>query len=294
MFKIGAMSICLQPLLAGEEPTGERILRAAAEVGVEGVEFYETHWGADPRDADGAKALKALAAELGVEIFAVGSGTRLGYGDERREQAMATLKNQIRAAAAVGAGVVTFPAIDSQPVPEGRTVEAGGLPFAQAVGPLVEQVQELAEFAAGYDVRLALLNHCFFVGASWHQEWVVKLADRSGVGTCLDPGNYLYYECEDPVAATRRLAETVCNVRLGDWVRRDEREVVAAFRHDGRLAIWGPAIFGVGEVDHGACLRILRENGYEGYLSLKSVGGDFARSLQGVRALVGAANGAGA
>lgn len=247
MVKIGAMSICLQPLLAGEVPTGERLLRAAAEVGVDGVEFYETHWGADPRDVDGA-------------------------------------------AAAVGAQVVTFPAIDSQPVPEGRTAEAGGLHFAQGVGPLIEQVQELAEFAAGYNVRLALLNHCFFVGASWHQEWVVKLADRPEVGTCLDPGNYLYYECEDPVSATRRLAGTVCNVRLGDWVRRGDREVIEAFRTEGRLGIWAPAVFGEGAVDHGACLQVLHESGYEGYLTMKSVGGDFHRSLEGVRALVEAAS----
>jgi sugar phosphate isomerase/epimerase len=291
MIKVGAMSICLEPLLEGVEPTPARILHAAAKAGIAGVEFYETHWGADPRDADGAEALKALGADLGVEVFAVGSGTRLGYGDERSRGAMETLKNQIRAAAAVGAGVVTFPAIDSQPVPEGRTALQGGLPFAQAVGPLVEQMQALAEFARDFAVRLALLNHCFFVGASWHQEWVVKLADRPEVGTCLDPGNYLYYECEDPVAATRRLAGTVCNVRLGDWVRRDERDVVAAFRSEGRLGIWAPAVFGTGEVDHGACLRILRESGYEGYLSLKSVGGDFRDSLEGVRALVEGANG---
>ena len=203
---------------------------------------------------------------------------------------METLKNQIRAAAAVGAGVVTFPAIDSQPVPEGRKKEHGGLPFAQAVGPLVEQVQALAEFARGFSVRLALLNHCFFVGASWHQEWVVKLADRPEVGSCLDPGNYLYYECEDPVAATRRLAGTVCNVRLGDWVRRDERDVVENFRSEGRLGIWAPAVFGAGAVDHTACLRVLRDSGYEGYLSLKSVGGDFGKSLAGVRALIGNAS----
>ncbi len=64
MVKIGAMSICLQPLLASEEPTGARLLHAAAEVGVDGVEFYATHWGADPRDANGAAALKRLGAEL--------------------------------------------------------------------------------------------------------------------------------------------------------------------------------------------------------------------------------------
>ena len=286
MLKVGAMSICLEPLLEGREPTCERILRVAAAVGVEGVEFYETHWGADPRDIDGAGALQALGAELGVEVFAVGSGTRLGYCDQRREAALATLKNQIRAAAAVGARVVTFPAIDSQPVPEGRAAAAGGLPFTQAVGPLVEQIQELAELARDCDVQLALLNHCAFVGASWHQEWVVKLVDRPEVGTCLDPGNYLYYECEDPIQATRRLAGTVCNVRLGDWVRRDEQEIVAAFRCQGRLGIWAPAIFGQGEVDHRACVRILRQNGYDGYLSLKSVGSEFGCSLESVKALL--------
>jgi sugar phosphate isomerase/epimerase len=290
MLKIGAMSICLQPLLKGAEPTGERILRVAAEAGVAGVEFYQTHWGADPRDVDGAGALKGLAAELGIEVFAVGSGERLGYHDARRERALETLKNQIRAAEAIGAGVVTLPAIDSQPVPEGRAAEQGGLPFAQAVGPLVEQLQVLAEFAREHSVRLALLNHCFFVGASWHQEWVVKLVDRPEVGTCLDPGNYLYYECEDPVSATRRLAGTVYNVRLGDWVRRDEGDVVADFRREGRLGIWAPAVFGEGAVDHDACLRILQESGYGGFASLKSVGGKtaeaFERSLAGVRALV--------
>ena len=106
----------------------------------------------------------------------------------------------------------------------------------------------------------------------------------------MDPGNYLYYECEDPVSATRRLAGTVCNVRLGDWVRRGDREVIETFRTEGRLGIWAPAVFGEGAVDHGACLQVLHESGYEGYLTMKSVGGDFHRSLEGVRALVEAAS----
>ena len=36
MIKVGAMSICLEPLLEGVEPTPERILHAAAEAGIEG------------------------------------------------------------------------------------------------------------------------------------------------------------------------------------------------------------------------------------------------------------------
>jgi len=266
------MSFCLANLVQAEKASGEQILKVAADLGFEGVEFYQNEWGAAANDVEEAPALRTLAESLGIEIFGLGSGVRLGYHDERRRAGVETLKNQIRAAAGVGAGVVTFPAIDSQPVPPGGAAAEGGLPFGRGVGPLIEQTQEVAEFAAGFGVKLAILNHCFFVSASWHQEWVVRLVGMDNVGVCLDPGNYLFYECEDPLAATQRLAGSVLSVRLGDWQRRPEQEVVAAFNKEQRLQIYEGAIFGEGEVDHGSCLALLRDSGYEGYLSLKSAG----------------------
>jgi len=297
MPKIGAMSFCLVNLLEKGEQTPENVLRVAAARGLDGVEFYEREWGGDPGELDRAEELRSLAASLGVEIFAIGSGTRVGFHDERRSRALETLRTQIRIAAAVGAQVVTFPAIDSQPVPPGRDPGDGGLAFSRGVGPLVEQIQELAEFAGELSVRLAILNHCFFVSSSWNQEWAIKLAAAENVGACLDPGNYLFYECEDPVAAAKRLAGTVMNVRLGDLTRRDDQEVVEEFGREGRLAIYRPAIFGEGEVDHRRCLRILRERGYDGFVSLKNAGHSpqgpadaFARSVAGIRTLVEALN----
>lgn len=298
MFKIGAMSICLAGLLEKETRTAENILKLAAEAGLGGVEFYETEWGGDPSDLDRAGELRSLADSLGVEIFAIGSGVRLGFHDERRHQALETLRTQIRAAAAVGAGVVTFPAIDSQPLPPGRDPGEGGLAFDRAVGPLIEQTRELAEFAGERSVRLAILNHCFFVSSSWNQEWVVKLTAAPNVGACLDPGNYLYYECEDPAGATRRLAGSVINIRLGDWIRRDDREVIEEFNQEKKLSLYKPAIFGEGEVDHHSCLQTLRESGYDGYLSLKNAGNSpqgpadaLARTVAGIRTLVEELNG---
>jgi sugar phosphate isomerase/epimerase len=290
MVKIGAMSICLARLLEEEEPSNAQLLQAAAQAGLDGVEFYQTHWKAD---LEQAAQLKALAQDLGVEIFALGSGVRLGHADGRRAQALETLKTQVRTAAAAGAGVVTFPAIDSQPVLPGKGPEEGGAPFFRSLGPLIEQVRELAAFAEEHGVRVAVLNHGYFVSLSWHQEWVVRLAEMPNVGVCLDPGNYLFYECEDPVAATRRLAGMVFNVRLGDWKRRQEREVIEEFQREGRLRLYEPAIFGQGEVDYRACLELLRQSGYQRYLSLKSAGASpggpaqaFRQSLENARALV--------
>ncbi len=271
MFRIGAMSIALARGIDGER-TPERIVHEAARLGLDGVEFYESDWGGAPDDVEAAPALAETAAAAGVRLFAIGSAARLGYHDGRAVEALATLRRQVDVAAAVGARVVTFAAIDSQPLPPGGDPSGGGLPFAGAAGPLVRQMRELAGYAGDRQVQVAVLNHGSFVCTSWHQEWVVRLAGAANAGACLDPGNYLYYEGEDPVAATRRLKGRVAAVRLGDWRPRDRARVAAEFAAEGQLRPWEAAVFGEGAVDHGACLRLLREGGCDGWLSIKSAG----------------------
>lgn len=297
MFRIGAMSIALARGIDGER-TPERIVNEAARLGLDGVEFYESDWGGAPDDVEAAPALAETAAAAGVRLFAIGSAARLGYHDDRAAPAMATLRTQVDAAAAVGARVVTFAAIDSQPLPDGRDPAAGGLPFAAAAGPLVRQMRDLAEYAGEREVQMALLNHGSFACTSWHQEWVVCLAGAANAGACLDPGNYLYYEGEDPVAATRRLRGRVAAVRLGDWRPRKRDLVAAEFAADGQLRPWEPAVFGEGAVDHGACLRLLREGGCDGWLSVKSAGSSplgpddaLRRTLDNVRQLAASIDG---
>ena len=297
MFPIGAMSIALAGLVDGE-PTPERILREAARLGLDGVEFYESDWGGAPGDMEEAACLAETAAAAGVRLFAIGSAARLGYHDGRAAAALETLRRQVDVAAAVGARCVTFAAIDTQPLPDGRDPAEGGLPFAAAAGPLVRQMRELAEYAGERGVEVALLNHGSFACTSWHQEWVMRLAGAANAGACLDPGNYLYYEGEDPVAATRRLRGRVAAVRLGDWRPRDPEAVADEFAAEGRLSPWEAAVFGEGEVDHGACLRLLREAGYDGWLSIKSAGSSalgpedaLRRTLDNVRQLAAPING---
>ncbi len=297
MFPIGAMSIALAGLVDGE-PTPERILREAARLGLDGVEFYESDWGGAPGDLEEAACLAETAAAAGVRLFAIGSAARLGYHDGRAAAALETLRRQVDAAAAVGARCVTFAAIDTQPLPDGRDPAEGGLPFAVAAAPLVRQMRELAEYAGQRQVQVALLNHGSFACTSWHQEWVVRLVDAANAGACLDPGNYLYYEGEDPVAATRRLRRRVAAVRLGDWRPRDAEAVADEFAAEARLSPWEAAVFGEGEVDHGACLRLLREGGYDGWLSIKSAGSSplgpedaLRRTLDNVRQLAASIDG---
>jgi sugar phosphate isomerase/epimerase len=107
---------------------------------------------------------------------------------------------------------------------------------------------------------------------SWHQEWLVRLADHPGAGAAVDPGNYLYYGGEAPEEATRRLAPHAALVRVGDWRPRTEAAVREEFARSGRLSLWESAPLGEGVVDHGRCLHLLRTAGYQGVVSLKSPG----------------------
>ena len=100
MFPIGAMSIALAGLVDGE-PTPERILREAARLGLDGVEFYESDWGSAPGDLEEAACLAETAAAAGVRLFAIGSAARLGYHDGRAAAALETLRRQVDVAAAI-------------------------------------------------------------------------------------------------------------------------------------------------------------------------------------------------
>ena len=68
MFKIGAMSIALTRLIEEKEPTCEQILHKAAEVGLDGVEFYESDWGGAPGDLEeAASPVEQPSGEAGGE-----------------------------------------------------------------------------------------------------------------------------------------------------------------------------------------------------------------------------------
>jgi sugar phosphate isomerase/epimerase len=271
MMQVAVMGHCLNALLPAEERSVEGRVRVAAEAGITVVEPFGGTWPADADCRRTAEAARREGDRLGVSYPVFGSNTRLGETGERGTESLAALKREIEACQILGASVLTTAAIDAQPV----TLDASsgyGLPFERAIGGLLEPLRELAAYGAERGVRVAVLNHCSLVYLSWHQEWLVRLADHPGAGATVDPGNYLYYGGEDPVAATRRLAPHAAVIRMGDWRPRPDEEVRAEFKRSGRLSLWDSAPLGEGVVDHVECFRLLAAARYDGVVSLKSPG----------------------
>ncbi len=280
--KAGIMTYGLKNGIPEQERSLENIIQLAADEGIEGVEVYS----GDLADRDilaEAPIIRKHADACGVEIFGYGSGTRVGYLDERKETSLETLKKEIEVCPILGAKVLTFPVIDSQPVPPGRSPQYGGLYFEKCLPALVEQVQELGEFAAEFSVNLAVLNHCFLVYLSWHQKWIALLSGCENVGACADLGNYPWYGSEDALHACKIVAPVTKLVRLFDVTLRSDEEVMTRFRDTGEFSLYEGPLFGEGEIDHVACLTTLRAAGYDGYLSLKRAGASDKEPLEAIR-----------
>jgi sugar phosphate isomerase/epimerase len=263
------MGQCLTALLPAAERTVENRVRAAAEAGITDVEPFGGTWPADADPRTTAEIVRREGDRRGVRFPAFGSNTRLGGSGDGGQAALETLKREVEACRILGAGVLTAAAIDAPPA-DGATGLV--LPFERAISGLLEPLRELAEHAAAHGVRIGVLNHCALVYLSWHQEWLVRLADHPAARATVDPGNYLYYGVESPVEATRRLAAHAALVRIGDWRPRPEEAVKADWARTGRLSLWESVPLGEGVVDHLECLRLLRKAGYERIVSLKSPG----------------------
>lgn len=269
--QVAVMGHCLHALLPADQRTPEDRVRAAAEAGISIVEPFGGTWPADIDCRQTAEQVRREGDRRGVTFPAFGSNTRLGGSGEGGPAALAALKRELEACQIIGAKMLTCAVIDAQPV----TADAPpglALPFERAIGGLLEPLRELAEEGARCGVRVGVLNHCALVYLSWHQEWLVRLADHPAVGATVDPGNYLYYGGEEPVTAVQRLASHAALVRIGDWRPRPEEAVRAEFARSGRLSLWESVPLGEGVVDHVRCLRLLREAGFDGIVSLKSPG----------------------
>lgn len=289
--KSGIMTYCLKNALPESERNIERLIRLAAEERFEGLEVYSPDLQQGDEDIRKlAEAARKLAHECGVRIFSFGTGARMGnVHPERAAESMKILKESLEVAEILGAEVISFAAIDSQPVPPGHPKGQFGMRFDMVLPYIVEQMQELADEAAERDLNIALVNHCFLVYLGIHQHWISLLTDRPNAGACVDPGNYLFYTygSEDPVRESKLSAKYAKLVRAGDWTVASDDEIVERYhsapKGQGRVFNCTGTIFGQGQVDHETCFKILADAGYDGFVSLKVAGTSEAGPMDAIR-----------
>lgn len=271
-FKIGVMSDSFR--LATMEG-----VRKAAELGVDGFQFYTVRGDAAPEalDADARRRFREFYAGLGLEISAL-CGDLGGHGFQRAAENPAKIERSrkiVDLAVDLGAPAVTTH-IGVVPA------DAGHPDYAV----MRDACRELGDYAASRGVRFAIETGPETADVL---KTFLDSVGSPGIGVNLDPANLVMVTGDDPVQAVHTLSNYLVHTHAKDGLRLkpcDPAVVYGAFAGDQAPGLDLESLFkemplGQGGVPWDAYLAALSISGYEGYLTIeREVGNDPERDIR--------------
>ena len=145
--------------------------------------------------------------------------------------------------------------------------------FDSALPTLAEGCRRVTEYATERGIATMVENHGQFCQESTRVEKLVGAVDHSNFGLLVDIGNFLCAD-EPSVSAVARVAAFARHVHVKDFHVKSGSEPNPGrgfFGTRGGNYLRG-AILGHGDVPVYQCLRILHEQGYDGYVSIEFEG----------------------
>lgn len=278
--KIGLTSYSLYQDMRKGKKTLADAMRFAKENGAEHLElvpicfsFYDEETG---RFDDALiEEVRALSQELALPLsnYAV-SANLMGEDRDARHAEVERIKRQIDVAHRLGIPMVRHD-LASSGSPSGENSERAFehfLPFA------VESARALADYAGERGISTLLEDHGMFVNGSDRVLRVIDEVDRPNYGLLLDTGNFRCVD-EDTLVAVKNCLAAAKMVHLKDFfVRKNETlhgldQVCSAWfpSASGEYRLRG-SILGQGDLDVWNSLKLIRDAGYDGYVSIEFEG----------------------
>lgn len=251
------------------------VIKSAAEIGFEGIEFSgfgPGTEGADPKEL--AKQVKDACADANLTIMSWTIGADFLSGSVEDE--IARLRGEVDIAVALGAPKMRHDATGGFPGRKNNLTD-----FIEALPIVATGYRGVTEYAADKGVRTMIENHGFFFQDSDRVEALINKVGHPNFGALVDIGNFLCAD-EEPMQAVKRMAPYACHVHAKDFHVKcpcsDPGE--GWFRSRGGTPLRG-AIVGHGNVNTKGCIGLLKEAGYDGFLSIEFEGmEDNIRALQ--------------
>ena len=263
--KIGVITDCFKK-------SHEEAIKAAASLGLDGVQIYATTGDFSPETLTEEKkaAYKKLLSENGLVVSAL-CGDMGGYGFEieaDNPERIEKTKRIVDLAVEFGSKVVTthigvIPADKSEP----------------RYAVMLAALTECGRYAKSKGVTLAIET-----GPEKAATLLAFLKDtEGGVGVNLDPANFVMVTGQDPVEAVGLLKDYIVHTHLKDGRKLDKdlcpADVYHAFAVGGVEALNACKSFeelpiGNGDVDWKGYTDALKTIGYDGFLTIERECGD--------------------
>lgn len=265
--KVGLSTYSLQQALDRKELTVPDAIRLIADQGGEHVEIVPMGFSLidNPELID---QIRTTAKEAGIDIsnYAIGANFAVQEDAETLEQEIQNVMRHVDVAATLGVKLMRHD-VAFRPASEGSVAQ-----FESDLPVLVKACQRIADYAAGFGITTSVENHGYYVQSSERIQRVLYETARENFKTTLDVGNFLCVD-EDPVSAVKNNIPYASIVHAKDFYWRP------AYRNPGEGWFQTShgnylrgAIVGHGDIDMPEVFRVLKQSGYDGYISVEFEG----------------------
>ena len=240
----------------------EGIMRKAKEMGFDGIEFIDSH----VSSVDDAKALCALAEEIGIEICAFCVGADFINKDIEGE--VSNLKSKIDIAEALGAPVMRHDIT--------RGSESGakvGISYDALLPQIVPAVREVTAYAKARKIRTLTENHGFFSQDADRVEKLINEVNDENFGALVDIGNFMCAD-EEPWKSVAKMMPYAYHVHAKDFFIKSGMEPNPGkgwFKTRSGDYLRG-TIIGHGNARAYQSLATVKRSGYDGFISIEFEG----------------------
>lgn len=282
--KIGLTSYSMNNYICDGLMSVTEVMRFAKEKGAEHIELvpfgFTLHDDATGKFNEALiEEIKATSKEIDLPLsnYAV-LGDLLKFDLDARKAEVERLKRHIDVAAKLGLKFMRHDISSFRRPLESNTPAA----FEREFPIAVETCRELADYASQFGITTLVENHGFFVNGSDRIIRLIEAVERDNFGMLLDTGNFTCVD-ENCTVAVKKCAHLAKMVHLKDfYIRRADRltgngglfrcDSGCWFSSNSGVSMLRGSILAQGDLDIWTILGIIRDTGYDGYVSVEFEG----------------------
>ena len=253
--------------LIGKNGVKEKdLIKIAKEIGFDGIEFAEINPPDNKDKKEYAKELNEECKKVGIVPVQYSIGADFLNNDIDEE--INRLKYEVEVAEILGVTGMRHDGTSGFKDDE-RKIKG----FEEALPCLIKGCKAVTEYAKTKGIRTMMENHGYFCQDSDRVEKIVTGVADSNFGLLLDMGNFLCAD-ENPVVAFGKLMPYVSFVHAKDFHVKSGNNIAPTdgfFTTRGGTHLRG-AILGHGDVPVFQCLSLVKNSGYDYYVTLEFEG----------------------
>lgn len=267
--KFAVCSYSLSSLVNKGEKTEKELISLAKEMGFEGFEFSEIRTPDGMDKISYAKELSDEAKRVGIPLVQYSIGADFIYGsDGDLEKEIERLKDEVDVAVALGVEGMRHDTTGGY-----KDEDAKKYTFSDALPRIIEGCRRVSEYAKEKGIKTMTENHGYFSQDSDRVRQIVEGVNYKNFGTLVDIGNFLCVD-EKPSDAVKNVCKYAFYVHAKDFCYRKKDEILSpdGFFETRNGNYLKGTILGHGDVPVFEALSIIKNSGYNGYVTLEFEG----------------------